>query len=473
MKEMHSIDKKTFKCTSICSLRGEGFRFIKCLHEHIEVRHQDFRLEKQTLVFQDEDSFFKWKTEIENNTLSSYIKKCGDRSLSDETVTSTCPAHMAVKKQKTDTGTIIAVSYEASHIEHSCEVGRVPISKEQKVLLASQMSSGVPKSRLLYDIRQAFSPTKHLSLTNNKDLHNICRVDEDIILDVNENVSVQMHVHKLREEGQVLIYKIKEEDLSSYPCLKKDFYLGMMNSAQLKILQIYENDIVMIDSTHGTNQQGYLLTTIMVNEGFPVATLYSSRVSVDVLEPFFKEIRMKYEDFKPRVFMSDDDPALYNSFKNAFGEVENQLLCTWHIKRAWKLKLVQKIKKEDGRKSVREELFSLHSETDQRDIERSTVFVDNILIILRPLDCTSKNITLVVFKFGPIATIGLLVNTNRKVERWHREIKYEEGEGKVIKRLDKSISTVLNAINRKIIGRFMSMERIRLTSLHAQVMSQT
>ncbi|XP_042911250.1 uncharacterized protein [Parasteatoda tepidariorum] len=352
-EELHSSDKKAFKSSLKCGLCDEGFRFIKCLIEHIEVRHQDFRLEKQTLVFSKEEDFFKWKNEIESSTLSSYIKKCGDRTLTDESITNsyychrsgaydekkersrrvkslgsnkigvTCPAHMTVKKQKTDTGTIITVFYQASHIGHSCEVGRVPISKEQKVLLASQMSSGVPKSRLLYDIRQAFSPTKRLSLTNNKDLHNICRdfrVDEDVILDVNENVSVQMHVHKLREEGQVLIYKPKEEELSSYPCLKKDdFYLGMMNSAQLKILQMYGNDIIMIDSTHGTNQQGYLLTTIMVNdsnhEGFPVATLYSSRVSADVLEPFFKEIKMKYEDFKPRVFMSDDDPALYNSFK--------------------------------------------------------------------------------------------------------------------------------------------------------------
>ncbi|XP_042911251.1 uncharacterized protein [Parasteatoda tepidariorum] len=65
--------------------------------------------------------------------------------------------------------------------------------------------------------------------------------------------------------------------------------------------------------------------------------------------------------------------------------------------------------------------------------------------------------------------LGLRVNTNMKVERWHREIKYEEADGKVIKRLDKSISIVLNAINRKIIGRFMSMERSKLTSLHAQI----
>lgn len=38
------------------------------------------------------------------------------------------------------------------------------------------------------------------------------------------------------------------------------------------------------------------------------------------------------------------------------------------------------------------------------------------------------------------------INTNMKVQRWHRAIKYEEAEGKIIKRLYKSLIIVLNAI---------------------------
>ncbi|GFW49864.1 uncharacterized protein TNCV_1885271 [Trichonephila clavipes] len=51
-----------------------------------------------------------------------------------------------------------------------------------------------------------------------------------------------------------------------------------------------------------------------------------------------------------------------------------------------------------------------------------------------------------------------------KLERWHRLLKYEEGNGKTIKRLDKSLSMVLNAISKKLTSRIITMERGKLTS---------
>ncbi|GFQ77235.1 hypothetical protein TNCT_559661 [Trichonephila clavata] len=54
-----------------------------------------------------------------------------------------------------------------------------------------------------------------------------------------------------------------------------------MNEAQLEFLELYGKNIIMMDSTHGTNQYGYLLTTIMVSddnhEGLPIAVCYSNR----------------------------------------------------------------------------------------------------------------------------------------------------------------------------------------------------
>ncbi|XP_035230793.1 uncharacterized protein LOC118202716 [Stegodyphus dumicola] len=60
--------------------------------------------------------------------------------------------------------------------------------------------------------------------------------------------------------------------------------------------------------------------------------------------------------------------------------------------------------------------------------------------------------------------IGLGVNTNMKVERWHKQLKYEHGNAKVIKRLDYSLSLVLNAIARKLMNRAISLERHKLTT---------
>jgi len=57
------------------------------------------------------------------------------------------------------------------------------------------------------------------------------------------------------------------------------FLLGFMNEAQRELFSFYGNDIVMMDSTHGTNSYNIKLKTIMVAdknyEGFPVAFLFS------------------------------------------------------------------------------------------------------------------------------------------------------------------------------------------------------
>ncbi|GFS64294.1 uncharacterized protein TNCV_3946081 [Trichonephila clavipes] len=60
--------------------------------------------------------------------------------------------------------------------------------------------------------------------------------------------------------------------------------------------------------------------------------------------------------------------------------------------------------------------------------------------------------------------VGCEINTNMKLERWHRELKYEEGGGKALRRLDKSLSLVLRTISKKLMGRMISMERGKLTA---------
>ncbi|GFT63102.1 hypothetical protein TNCV_1801671 [Trichonephila clavipes] len=52
-----------------------------------------------------------------------------------------------------------------------------------------------------------------------------------------------------------------------------------------------------MDSTHGTNQYGYLLTTVM-------------------------EIRNRLTHLQPKDFMSDDDSAFWNAWQRVFGDVK-------------------------------------------------------------------------------------------------------------------------------------------------------
>lgn len=51
-----------------------------------------------------------------------------------------------------------------------------------------------------------------------------------------------------------------------------------------------------------------------------------------------------------------------------------------------------------------------------------------------------------------------------KVERWHRAIKHDEGDGKIIKRLDKSFCLILKALNTKLVNRVITLEKGKMTS---------
>ncbi|GFV83681.1 putative zinc finger transcription factor protein 17 [Trichonephila clavipes] len=110
------------------------------------------------------------------------------------------------------------------------------------------------------------------------------------------------------------------------------------------------------------------------HEGLPIAVCYSNRVSSDVLEPFFEEIKNRLPHLKPKVFMSDDDPAFCNAWSRVFGEVEFTLLCIWHVSRSWNRNLNGKIKnniklKEEMGDKLKKLMNEIHVVTFERMYE--------------------------------------------------------------------------------------------------------
>ncbi|GFV13518.1 uncharacterized protein TNCV_2575191 [Trichonephila clavipes] len=187
------------------------------------------------------------------------------------------------------------------------------------------------------------------------------------------------------------------------------------------------------------------------HEGLPIAVCYSNRVSSDVLEPFFEEIKNRLPHLKPKVFMSDDDPAFCNAWSRVFGEVEFTLLCSWHVSRSWNRNLNGKIKnniklKEEMGDKLKKLMNEIHVVTFERMYED---FVQEYT-----KNEESKNfVEYYVKSYGGrkqkwayCYRVGCEINTNMKLERWHRELKYEEGGGKALRRLGKSLSLVLRTI---------------------------
>ena len=105
--------------------------------------------------------------------------------------------------------------------------------------------------------------------------------------------------------------------------------------------------IICIDSTHGTNSYNFSLVTLVVvdefGEGYPVGWCLSNREDKYVLHNFFTAVKKRVSSITPQWFMSDDAEQFYNALRSVFGEVNNKLLCTWHVNRAWceKLSLIK------------------------------------------------------------------------------------------------------------------------------------
>lgn len=139
-------------------------------------------------------------------------------------------------------------------------------------------------------------------------------------MDANDAMmSVDIKVRKIQEEGnEILIYKPINVISQEQPQLDKEkFCLAIMNEARENLLETKGNNVIMVDSTHGMNQYGFQLTTIMVNDynhkGFPVAIVFSTSVDIATLKAFFTEVKKRVPDLKPQVFMTDDDKVFYSA----------------------------------------------------------------------------------------------------------------------------------------------------------------
>ncbi|KAF8785819.1 hypothetical protein HNY73_011322 [Argiope bruennichi] len=136
----------------------------------------------------------------------------------------------------------------------------------------------------------------------------------------------------------ILVYKPMGESLSDFPQIGTEEILpDFATEAQMKLLELYGGKCIILDSTHGANQYGFQLTTILVNEdnheGQPVATLFSTRVACETFEPFFKAIKLKLkEDFKTKLILTDDTNSFCNAWTSIFQNDAKHILCAWHLK---------------------------------------------------------------------------------------------------------------------------------------------
>ncbi|XP_025018607.1 uncharacterized protein LOC107371466 [Tetranychus urticae] len=347
----HGRTANGFKCVLCSELITNQDNYVY----HLKIHH-DIQIELTNLRFTSRQEFDEWKRQMEDETSSYYtisssnpnrkyydcnrsgtlepqpvrsrhMKIQGSRKIGGR-----CPSR--IKVELID-GNINVLFYK-THIGHQIELKHINLPRANREELAAYLSIGMSRCAILNKIRMTWSKetVNRVHLTSQKDLQNITKsfnLKANVNRNANDLVSVESWIAEMRssEQDPIILYQEPAEDGSS------SFVLGISTIGQRYLLEKHGENIIAIDSTHGTNDYDFQLTTIMVVDenrtGFPVAYLYSSKVDTETCVTFFSAVKSVCNIKTPKVFMSDDFNGYYNAWCITIGPPEHHLLCTWHV----------------------------------------------------------------------------------------------------------------------------------------------
>ncbi|XP_076436126.1 uncharacterized protein LOC143275736 [Babylonia areolata] len=488
----------------------EGFSCvtIQDLIQHYRIKHKK-EMSIQTKEFNNETDFTEWKRKVEKDSKSFYTQASGTqkgkvfllthfychRSGKPELVKNRirsmksqgsckighrCTSYITCRKNL-ETGTVTA-EFCFEHTGHCLKLAHLNISSGLRDFIVGKLTQGHDAKTILDEIRADITHIDRDMMVTRKDILNIkkqfkisrARRDED------DAKSVYLWVEALKQssDNPIIFYKRAGDTHDSLE--NEDFLLCIQNDFQRNIMLKYAKNIVCIDSTHGTTQYTYLLTTVLVlddyQEAIPVAWAISNKEDAKTLKLFFSAIKNACgQSLAPQVFMSDLANNFYNAWCEAFEQApEKRLYCSWHVDKAWRQKLREIFKSGKDRKDVEDEcniyacLKLLQMETDESkfltllqsalsfwEINSPTFhgyFHDNY--------CKGNKTKL----WAACYRIGSLANTNMFAEAFHRVLKDVYFDKEQNRRIDDLLVMLLKIARDKAIDQFIKLERGKVTN---------
>ncbi|XP_034237691.1 uncharacterized protein LOC117643114 [Thrips palmi] len=474
-----------FKCPQ-CS---DEFATKGQLDHHVDSAHH-IEPESELMSFPSLEDFFKWKNQMEIETMSHYVKHTGSKPVKnglrsyyfchrsgferskeeDEKQrinwqsTVKMGAHCTSQMTMTQCGDHVEVSFSKVHVGHEIGVKYLQLTKIQREELAARIARKENLNEILNDVRKSvteeINQVSRLQMLERKDLLNIIRdfqLDESKA-DQNDAMSVHMWVEeqlKIGDEGAVIFYKPQHQLIEGSTLKKEDFMIVIMTPYQREVLSTFTEDKILIDSTHGTTEYDFQLTTLMtVDEygaGCTVAFCISNRIDATAMIEFFTSVRQKVGVIKTDTFMSDDAPAYYNAWLVVMGPSKNRLLCTWHVDKAWKTQAP--IQVQASIEKAAEVYKGCRVLLEEPDINEFGHLLDGFIKM-----CEEDPDTQAFAKYFKTTyaqrpemwahcyRIRLGLNTNMYLEAMHRKLKYIYLDGRKNRRMDKCISALLKFI---------------------------
>jgi hypothetical protein len=244
-----------------------------------------------------------------------------------------------------------------------------------RLQVADKLQQGVTIDKILSGIRSGIGTTMEIKhMVSKQDIHNIKQQFniDGIERHDNDYICIQAWVEECRSlhHNSVVVFKQQGENQGSDidNLSEKDFLLGIQTKFQEDMKRFGDN-LICTDTTYNTNIYSFNLITVMVvdkyAEGIPVAWAITNREDMSMLFQFFKNLKTRTGDLKPKIFMTDDAEQFWKAWVGVYGANHTQkLLCAWHIDRVWREGLQKPIKNKQEQTSTYHQLQVLqHQQT--------------------------------------------------------------------------------------------------------------
>ena len=167
------------------------------------------------------------------------------------------------------------------------------------------------------------------------------------------------------------------------------------------------------------------------------------------------------------VFMTDDAPVYVNAWRKVMLDVRHQLLCAWHVDRAFRLNLA-KVKGAENKAMM---YGILRTVMDERNKETFHRLLDGLNSSMERNEDLREFAEYFTRYYVPRVQLwartyreGLGINTNMHLESLHKVLKHIYMQGKRVQRVDRAIGTIVKMTRDKVYFRMISLARGRTVS---------
>ena len=393
-----------------------------------------------------------------------------------------CTAGIKITTKKDNT---VLAEICHTHYGHTKEVQHIGLSKGKREEIAAKLQQGISRDKILNDIRdEAMSHGDQLfrrhHLMGRKDLDNIKRSfglsDNQRHSDDQASVRAWVEEWSSSEVNPILFSKFQgDKSPEGSNLTKDDFLIIIQNPFQRQMAQKFANNGICVDATHGTTGYDFLLTSLVVldefGEGLPIAWCLSNHEDFTHMCVFFQMIKQNCGVLMPHWLMSDLASQFYNAWVSVMGGNPRRLLCTWHVDRAWQVELRAKVKDTIVAADIYKMLRTLLQDTNVKS------FQDHLAQFEEHLPTLSTEFSSYFQRewHGRAETwaycyrAGMGINTNMAVEAFHRVFKYNYLKGKVNKRVDNCLISLLRYIRDKAFDRGIKFTKGKSTHKMKQI----